>query len=395
MSTSVNLGSTKGLAAVFAATGGSGVDPLETHDVLGLDYIEPNASFLENFNTPYTGANGDGPILNANANLLPTRADQYRDTASFADYKLGNGLGVARPYRKPDSLGGQTPEGFQGAPMPTKMFGRDAKSYDLNFVRADMQERANMALKKMGQKPNEVPQYADYFPWQWNDTNAIGTSGAPIGNSNQYNRHYGVPDADAVARRGHTPAPSRLTQMLTTDIELAALTPNRTLMHPLKVVTEDRQREKMQRISRNTDVIEAVTYQNIMPRGNTSKVEAPRVYAETDVLRQPIGTNDTGDRSVHGRWNNQEANIVGDPLLAATLEDKLQLFKDSYRILEGKDPSYEENQYVKNQLQLLEQSQTVSDYNHINPRPGEFPHDASGTSTPLRMPPQVGHGSGF
>lgn len=390
----VGTNASEGLAGLFRATGGSGRDPLNAQTP-GLDDMETNSEFMKNFNTPYTGANGAGPILNANANLVPTRTDQYRDTSSFSDYRLDNGLGRARPFRKSDSIGGQTADGFQGNPFPSKMFGRDSTSYDLNYRRTDMQERANMTLKKMGYKPNEAPQYADYFPWQWYDLQALGIGGTPIGNSNQYNRNHSMPDADAIAARQHTPAPSRLTKMLVTDMEMASLAPNRTMLHPLKVVTEDHSREQMQRISKNTDVIEAVTYQNITPRGMGRYTEAPRVYAHTDVLRQPIGTNDTGGRAVNGRWNNQYAAEVGDPLIASTLEDRLQLYKDDLRIVQGKDPELEEKEFLSNASHLDKQGFSAQDTFNIQPQPGEYPHDASGINAPLRMPHQVGNGSGL
>ena len=111
-----------GINGLFQETGGSGTDTKDSTN-LGNDYLQANASFLENFKTPTVGVNGYGPILNANANLLPTQADQYRDISSFHDYKLNNGLSVARQYRKSDSMGGNTETGFSGYAEPSKMFG--------------------------------------------------------------------------------------------------------------------------------------------------------------------------------------------------------------------------------------------------------------------------------
>ena len=379
------------LSSLFQKTGGSGRIPLDSN-APGMEYMDPSSQFMENFMTPNTGANGGGPILNANANLLPTRADEYRDLANTLDYRMNNGLGVSSNYRKPDSLGGQTVDGFQGMPYPSKMFGRNSVSYDLNYKRDEMRERASAGLKKMGFRPNEVPQFADYMPWEWNNTTALGISGAQtIGNPNQYNRNYPIPDADAVARRMYQPAPSRQTQMLSTDVEEAALRPQQTLMHPMKVVTEDRQRMKLQRIPRNSDVIEAVLYENIEPRGMGNKVEAPRVWSDVSVLREAVGTNDTGSRAVNGRWENPHSNV--NPLHDTTTEDLLIMAKDDFRYVQGKDPEFENKEYGMGELEL--RSQHVLDTFDLQPKSGlakprDFPHDASTINGPLRVVPEAG-----
>ena len=129
------------LASLFRGTGGTGFDYAAASDI-GMGAMAENSAFLENFETPFTGVNGGGPILNADANLLPTRADNYRDIASSLDFKLGDGLGVARPFRKNDSMGGSTEGGFYGPAEPTKMFGRNSKTPDLNYQRDSMTERA-------------------------------------------------------------------------------------------------------------------------------------------------------------------------------------------------------------------------------------------------------------
>ncbi len=381
---------TDSLSTLFQSTGGSGKDPM-TPTAPGMEYLDANSEFMKNFMTPNVGANGGGPILNANANLLPTRADEYRDISNTLDYRMNNGLGVSTNYRKPDSLGGQTRDGFQGMPYPSKMFGRDSKSYDLNYKRDELTERAKATFKKMGYKPNEVPQFADYMPWDWYNTTALGISGAQtIGNPNQYNRNYPLPDADAAARRLYQPTPSRQTQMLNTDVEEAALRPQRTLMHPMKVVTEDRQRMKLQRIPRNTDVIESVLYENIVPRGAGNKVEAPKIWADAGVLREPVGTNDTGSRAVNGRWENPHSNV--NPLHDVTTEDLLTQAKDDVRYVQGKRPEFEEGQYQAGEMLLM--SQHVTDTFNLDPRkgnaPGEYPHNASSINGPLRQPIEAG-----
>jgi hypothetical protein len=356
-----------------------------------MEYMQPDSEFMKDFITPKVGANGGGPILNANANLMPTVADEYRDISNTLDYRTNNGLGNSRVARKSDSLGGQTVDGFHGPANPSKMFGRNSKSYDLNYKRDEMTDRARSSFKKMGFKPNEVPQFAAYKPWDWNNTTALGISGTKsIGNPNQYNRNYGVPDADAVARRIYQPAPSRQTKMLSTDVEDAALRPQQTLMHPMKVVTEDRQRMKLQHIPRNTDVIESVLYENIMPRGMGSAHEAMRVYSDVGVLRQPIGTNDTGGTAVNGRWENPNSSV--NPLHDMTTEDLLTMHKDDFRYVQGKNPVFEEEEYRRNEEELM--GQTSSDVFHLQPKTGfnngQFPHNASTINGPLAVYPDVG-----
>lgn len=361
------------LSEVFAMTGGADPTSPEVLDT------EPSAEFLKNFSTAqYTGSNGSGPILNAHAVLMPTRADNYRDNASANDYRLHNGLGVARAFRKQDSMAGQSRDGFHGSPIPNKNFGRSDVSHDLLWKRGENQERANMAIKKYGHKPDEVPLGGFMQPWQWNDIQALGEGT----HGNQYNRNYPLPDADAVHRRMYEPAPSRRTQMLITDVETQALRQNRTVMHPLKVVSEDRQREKDQRIPRNTDVIEAVTYENIQPRGWApgNGVQAPMIWPDASVARQPVGTNDTGGRAVHDRWSNPSNPT--DPLAVSTLEDRLTTFKDDLRFVRGQDIGAEAASFAKGEEML--RRQFVQDPNEINPRQGEFPHMLQGINGPMR-----------
>lgn len=371
------------LSYLFAQTGGSGDDPLDP-TAPGLQSYESDSKFMKDFKTPYTGTNGSGPILNANANLLPTRTDRFRDISSTIDYKLNNGLGLSKAYQKQDSMPGNSDSGFYGFANPTKMFGRDSKSYDLNYLRNEATSRAAMSFKKMGFKPDEVPLGGALFPWDWNNNQVMGIGGIPIGNPNQYNRNHSLPDADAVARRLYTPAPSRLTKLITTDVENAALRPNRTLMHPETVVSNDLQREKLQRPSRNADVIESVQYENIAPRGMGSRVEASMVYGDVDVLRQPIGTNETGSRAVYGQWKNGFSAV--NPLLDVSLEDKLQMFKDDYRYVQGKDCPEEFIDYKDTEKNLL--NQLVPDPTHVQPGKNEFIRDASTPSVPLLRLPQ-------
>lgn len=368
------------LTDLFDKTGG--VDPNST----ALIETGPSPSFLKEFSSAqFTGANGSGPILNANAVLLPTKADQYRDNSNANDFRLGNGLGVSKAFRKPDSIGGQTAGGMHGLPYPNKNFGRSDTSHDLNWNRDELQERANMALKKMGYKNNEVPQGADFKPWQWHDIQKLGIGS----HGNQYNRNYSVPDADAVARRLYEPTPSRRTKLITTDVEKAALRPQRTAMHPMAVVSQDRQRQKDQRISRNTDVIESVIYENIMPRGmqGANNVEAPMVWADTSVLRQPVGNDETADRSYIGIWRNGH-DTVGGATTTSTLQDKLQLYKDGQEFIRGKPLPREVREFADGERYL--NSRMVADPNEIQPFHGEYPHNQQGLSGPLVAYPGAG-----
>lgn len=365
------------LSSLFRDAGGSG-RLYESPDEIGVEFLKDNSEFLRNFQTPMTGVNGMGPVNNENANLLPTQADSYHDIANTLDFRLGNGISVSRFDRKPDSIGGNTQEGFYGFAMPSKMFGRDSKTPDLNYERDSMTERAKSGLKKMGFKNEEVPQESNYFPWQWNDINEL-----QIGQGNNYNRNYLLPDADAVRGRLYQPAPSRLTKQLNTDIETLSLIPQRTLLDPEKVVSEDLQRQKLQRIRSNADVFESVIYENVMPRGMGSRNEAPKIYADADVLRQPIGTNDTGDKSVFDIWKPGFSEI--NPLLDVSLDDRLASVNYSVRSIEGKDPDKELAEFKRQKNSFP----SVSDPFNIKPVPGEFPMNRTGPSNPLLRPKQA------
>lgn len=368
------------LAEVFAQTGGP--DPLSP----AVPDTEPGVSFLSNFSTAqYTGSNGNGPILNANAVLMPSVAANYHDNSTANDFRLGNGLGISRPFGRPDSMGGQVEGGQQGNPYPNKMFGRSTTSHDMNTNRLDHRERAQMNLKKMGYKPEEVPLGAHLQPWQWNNNTALGIGSAMQNGQqgSQYNRNYGLPDADAAARRLYQPAPSRVTQMLAIDVEDVQMRPSRTLLHPMKVVSEDRQRDKYMRIPRNADVHESVIYENIVPRGwgPGHGQSAPRIYGRSDVLKQPVGSNETGDRSIHGIWKN--ASHSTDPLAVSTLEDRLQLFRDFEKNVNGRDIDREMHEYSKANIRL--DNQSVYDPNTIRPLRSEFPFGNSTPNGPLQV----------
>jgi hypothetical protein len=350
-----------------------------------INHLDPSGPYLTNFSTPYISANErEGAILNPYANLLPTTADQYRDSSNFNDFRLGNGLGISKAFRKQDSQPGNGDwEGsFYGMVKPTKNFGRSDVTPDLNNRRVDNTERARMSFKKLGFKPNEKPKNAYYQPWEWYPVAGYGDPN--VQNNSNYNRNYGLPDADAVARRMYQPAPSRLTKMLSTDTEDQSLRPQQTLMHPMKVVSEDRQRQKFQRIPKNTDVAEAVIYENIHPRGMGAPnlVEAPRVHADARVIRQPIGSNDTGSKAVFDRLGNQGPGS-GNEMLVETLEDSLLRFKTDQKYVQGHDIDAEMQMYLRGEEEL--NGTYTPDPFDILRSAGSYEHDRSTINTPVHL----------
>jgi len=349
------------LEDVFARTGGPDESAVSLNE-----NVEPTPSFLKPFEAKgqqFPTGFGTSPIMNPFAVVMPTRSDRFYDASSFHDHRLGNGLGVSRPFRKPDSLLGTHANGLNGPPMPTKNFGRSTRSHDQMWNRVKNQERANNMLAQMGSKAGEAPQGSLLRPWQWNDVQALGT-GQP---GHQYNRHYGVPDASATHRRLYEPTPSKRTKMIPTDMEIAALRPSRTAMHPLKVLSEDQQRAAYLRIGRNTDVAEAVTYENIHPRGMgpPNGQNAVPVYADPGQLRQPVGNGETGDRSLLGRWGMPGDTTKGGAMHAATNEDAAILFRDHTRYVLGHDVDEEVRQFHAGNAYL--NSQTAADPAGVTP----------------------------
>lgn len=371
------------MALVDEFVRGGGFDPEAPAD---LEDYEPGEEFLAAFQAAnITGIStlGSGSVMNSNITLLPTRSDPYRDSSVFNDFRLGNGLGVSRPYRRPDSQPGSAPGGMYGRTGATKMFGRDAVTPDLNFRRDDLMERARMGLKKLGFKDGEVPQGAGFKEYVWNNPQDYGTGT----HTHQYNRNYLLPDADAVARRLYEPTPSRKTKMLGTDTEVASLLPQRTLVHPMKYVTEDMQRSKMQRVPRNVDVAEAVVYENIMPRGMGGAIKGTYVWGRTDGHRVPVGSNDTGDRSVFGRWNNPHDLTGGGAMHATSMQDRLQMQNDAQKYIRGHDIDAELDgfHFAESQMDM----QAVEDPFMVYPQEGEFPRAQSGPNRPLIPPAGV------
>ncbi len=354
-------------------------------------FLDAESAFMQNFVTPFTGTDVDG-IMNPDISALPTIDDSYRDISNSNDFRLGTGLGVSRAFRKPDSMlahEGDSP--MFGAIQPNKNFGRSSVSQDLNNLRVDHTERAAMSFKKLGYKNAEQPDQAYYQPYEWNpQPGGPSRVEAATGDGNQrgssaysafVRSHHPTMDADQFARRSYQPAPSRLTKMLGVDVEQQGLMQQRTLLDPLTYVTNDRQREKFQNISRNTDVTEAVIYENIMPRGMAPPmgIQAPQVYSEYDVLRQPIGTNDTGSRAVFDRLTNPYSN-QGHEMLAETLEDNLVRYKADYEFVQGKNLRAEIEDFMAGERAFA--AQTTRDQ-ILRPEFGNYTGRMDGISGPV------------
>jgi hypothetical protein len=131
-------------------------------------FLDAESSFMQNFVTPFTGTDVDG-IMNPDISALPTIDDSYRDFSNTNDFRLGTGLGISRAFRKPDSMLAHTGDSpMFGAIQPNKNFGRSTVSQDLNNLRVEHGERANMSLKKLGFKNEQQPDDSYYQPYEWN-----------------------------------------------------------------------------------------------------------------------------------------------------------------------------------------------------------------------------------
>lgn len=342
----------------------------------------PTDDFLRAFAAP-TGGFQTGPIQNLDANLLPTRVDAYRDSCNTNDFRLGNGLGVSRPFRKPDSQPAATGDGFHGWVRPTKNFGRSDRNSDANMRRVDAEERASMHRRPMGSKDYEVPEGMRAQEWVYNNQVQLGVAGG----EHQYNRNTPMPDASKVARRGYEPAPSRRSKLASTDVETAALRPNSTRYLPLQFFEEDHSRDIVRRVPRNTDVREAVIYESAPPRGMGPHggVAAPVAHPSVDAQRRPIGTNETGDRSVLGIWTAPRDTTGGVKHLT-TNEDFALLHRDEHKYIRGHDLDYELGYHTR-AAAVLDRA-PVRDPALIRPREDEFVGAAqrSGSNGPLQAP---------
>lgn len=373
------------LSELFLQTSG-GAKALSFPETPPLNYLDSDSPYMKNFNTPFTGINNNdksNSIMNANATIVPTRDDSYRDSSSFHDYRLGHGIGISKAFKKSDSLlahSGINP--IMGRIVPNKNFGRSDKTVDLNNARNVHTERAILTTPFLGTKSNENPEHSYVQPWNWNDrTNKDGSA-----YQSSVRSHHPVPDADAIHRRIYQPAPSRLTKMLSTTTELESMMPQKTLMHPMKYVTEDRQRMKHQRPSKNHDVTEAVIYENIHPRGMKAIVEAPRIYGESSVLRQPVGSSDTGDKSVFDRFNTPHDTTGGGALLSETNEDRMLTAKTDFKYVRGYNLKREVEDFVKGNEYLDDQYNSNSNVKRSMLEGGQFPLDQS-FNGPINLAP--------
>lgn len=352
--------------------------PLGALSVFG--HMDANSEYMKNFSVPFSGSDGGGILENSMANFIPNVDDSYRDISSTHDWRLGNGLGVSRAFRKPDSMPAHEGENpIHGRIIPTKNFGRSTVAPDLNNARDELRARARMAMPVMGSKRDEVPEQSMMREFDYNPQKirADGSAyAAPV------RGHQPRADASALHRRIYQPAPSRLTKMLSTDVEMAALRPQQTLHHPMKVVSEDRTREMEYRIPRNTDVTESVVYEGIHPRGMGSHVGGGKVWGRVDVLRQPVGNSDTGDKSALGRLSNPGPQS-GNELLAETLDDALVKMKADHKYVRGYDIDEEMRWFRKGEEALYRQGITAPDPTGVGGSIHEFSRSASTANMPM------------
>ncbi len=312
-----------------------------TSDVVPIDVDLLDTSGQRQFASQFASRipKNEGLLFNDNANLAPTYDDSWRDIASSHDYRMPNGLGISRSFARPDS---QLRTEWFGEVQPTKNFGRDSKTVDQVDLYASNRERADMQFRILGSKPHRKPAGTDLREYEYNVP--VGYGGDERGgntgvNHSNYNRLTPVPDADAVYRRLYQPAPSRLTKMLGADTELLGLMPQRTVMDPVSVVDNDMTRHQIRAVPRNVDVREAVrvgSAEGDAPRGMSypNGGSAVHIWSSTEGSRVPIGSDDTGDKSVFGAL--QAPNYAGeqsfregsDRLTAAKMADRFVLGHD-------------------------------------------------------------------
>lgn len=264
------------------------------------------------------------PVTNPFANFLPDRADQFRDLASARDFRLPNGVGVSRFYRKPDSQEAWTAEGMFGPVFPDKLPGTGADR-SRPPARSEAEQRAATVLPQIYQRAHETPEGANFRPYEWNNLQASG-SGGPL--QSMYNRNVPRPvDAQAAARRLYQPAPNRLKKLLSSDVEEAALRPTVALPPP----ESDAGRIPYYRHRRNADVLETVQERSVL----FSTRGAPRVWSDASVMRAPKGFAETGGaRAVRGRWSAPD--IPGGESAAQTLDDRLLAHREALRWVQGR-----------------------------------------------------------
>ncbi len=229
-------------------------------------------------------------------NAVPTSDYSWHDNTSANDYRMPGGLGYSRTMSREDSM---PHEVWHGTTMPNKNPGRNSKSVDLD--RGALQDRANHMFRKLGSKPHMNPPGTNIQRWDYDVQEQQHPEGSPF--YHQHNRNNTLPpDADSVYRRLYQPPPSRLTKMLSTDVEEQGLRPNRTLMSATAMLNNDMSRRQLYAVPKNADVRESVMSGWAVgdaPRGLSRVVAQPHIWSES-VYRAPLGSNDTGDKSVFG-----------------------------------------------------------------------------------------------
>lgn len=306
-----------------------------------VDYNDQvDVSFWQSWGMPITPRTNGYFETNPHANLLPNIDDSLRDTQLRNEWRLGNGMGISRAFRKPDS---QLSEGFKGilsSPglAQTKLFGRNTKTPEVS-----RNVQVDYALRNINNnKYDEVPEGAGYKEYDWNVP--LNGSGARMATTNNlaahlHNRNAHYLDHDMAAKRIYKPPPSRLTKKLHVEVEKNQLRPQNMIRDPMKVFENDPRNYIQMRTPRNADVREMVTTERrdgvlLRGAGPMNGVVAQSARTRVDHFKRPIAYAETGTRDILNRWGQPNPTRDGNGVLRQNEQDRMK-YEDNQSFIRG------------------------------------------------------------
>ncbi len=250
---------------------------------------------------------------NPSANFLPEVDNSLDDNSLRNNWRMGNGLGIARAWRKPDS---QLSEGFKAMTNPktipyagTMQPGRVGKSAPVSRNMQIEYGRRNLN----NSRKDETPEGAGYRPYDWDVPYDLSQGRqSTVNNINAHrknlNAHY--IDPTHAYRRLYKPAPGKLTKKLHIPIEINQLRPQNMIRDPMVILENDPRMYTQMRMPKNFDVREMVRDERsdvpLRGAGPINGVEAYQPYVRTDHIRRPIGNVENGSRVVLHRWQQPD-----------------------------------------------------------------------------------------
>lgn len=273
-------------------------------------------SYFESWGQPVQREVNGYFAANPGSNFLPT-ADHSFDDGSLRNDWRGLGLGTQRAFKKPDE---RISDEFKN--MESPLYRNTIPNTNRKSAGINRNLEMEYAMRKINNSRHaERPMGTNINPREKHGVNVHNNL-----NAHFHNLRGHLHDNSQDFKRQYRPPASRLTKMITMDLEKNSLRPTRSSAHPMKLYENDPRQYIQYRAPRNADVREMVTAEKgIAPYGSHSKmngVSAYTPYQRVDHFREPIANHETGQKDIYSHWGMPKV-INSGRALARENENKL------------------------------------------------------------------------